>query len=301
MPEKEKKSAQNSENDELARKSLNKMKMLDAVTAFIVSLVIFACAYGFLVKYIGVFALLISCVLSVASVFLLIRLTGLKARTVLKFSSPKKSHTLGAALLLAAAMILSVPPILFSQLLAPRLAATSFNIYSIVGGSSGVFSAILVVIFIAVCENILFDGYIYSRLGSMSSVILRAVFTSIMAAVMRFDVYAFSSVFIASLAAFTVRRETASLTLPLVIRLFSVSFITAVSGLSASANELVGEAMGAVQVIGLTLIFVGIAIPVSVLAFASFGRLRQNGKLVGFLTLVFSIILIAAGCGVSSL
>lgn len=299
MPEKGRNIAQNAENDELARKNLNKMKMLDALTAFVVSLVIFALAYGVLLNYIGAFALFGACVLSVVSVFLLMKMTGLKSKTVLRFSAPKKKETFGAALMLAATVMLCIPPILFSQILAPRLAATSFNIYSIVGSSSAL--AVLVVIFLAVCENILFDGYIYSRLSSVSNVFACALFISLMAAIMRFDAYAFLGVLISSLAAFIVRRETSSLTLPLVIRLFSVSFITAISGLSANTSELVGEAMGVMQVIGLTLIFVGIAIPVIAFAFSLFGKLRENGRLVGFLTLVVSVILIAAGCGVSSL
>ena len=279
---------------------MRKMKLLDALSAFVISLIIFAIAYGLLLKHIGVFAIFGACILSVCGVFVLMRLTGLKSSSVIKFSAPKKSETFGAALILGASLIVSIPPILFSQLIAPRLAATSFNIYSIVG-PSGAFGAILAVIFIALCENFLFDGYIYSRLSAVKSVFLRGVLISLMAAVMRFDVYAFSSMFIASAAAFIARRETGSLTLPLVIRLFFVSYVMATSALSASASELVGEAMGAVQIIGLTLIFLGMALPVATLAFAAFGKLRQNGKIIGFSVGVLALILIAAGCGVSSL
>ena len=301
MSENIKKSAQNDENEELARKNFNKMKILDALSTFVVSLVIFALAYGVLLKYIGALALIGACAFSIVSVFLMMRLTGLKVRSVLKFSSPTKAETFGAALLLGAAMIISVPPILFSQLLAPRLAETSFNIYTIAGGKHGVLVAILIVLAVAVCENLLFDGYIYSRLNAVQSVALRAASIALMASIMRFDVYSFSSVFIASIAAFAARRETGSLTLSLVIRLFLVSFITATSALSSSAGELVGEAMGFVQILGLTFIFVGIALPIILLAFYLFGRFRQNIKIAGFLIGVLSIVLIAAGCGASSL
>jgi len=301
MPENKKAQPNGSANDELASKALNKMKILDALVAFTLSLIFFAVAYGVLIKSIGVWAIWGASVLSVAAVFILMKLTGLKSQSVLKFSAPKKRETAGGALLLAASIVVSIPPILFSQLLAPRLAATSFNIYSIVSGPSVTFFSILTVIFIALCENILFDGYIYSRLTGIKSVAVRAVFAAIMASVMRFDAYAFAGVFISSIAAFIARRETSSMTLPLVIRLFSVSFVIAISGLSAGADALVGEAMGAVQVSGLTLIFLGIALPVGALALSLFGKLRQNGKLIGFSCAIISIILVAAGCGVSSL
>lgn len=300
MSEKSRKSAEELEKDGLRQKNLNKLKILDGMTAYIVSLLLFACAYGFLTKYIGVWALFGACALSIISVIVLIKLTGLKLGSVLKFSSPKKIETVGCALALASAFMLSMPLILFSQLIAPSLAATSFNIYSIVG-ENGVFVVILLVLLIAVCENVLFDGYIYSRFKAIKNILIRSVSISLMAAVLKFDLYAVTTVFIMSLAAFAVRKATDSMALALVIRICLASFIMAMSNVSAGATELVGEAMGAVQVIGLSLIFVGISLPTVAGALGAFGKLEGKGKLVGFASAITAILLIALGCGISSL
>ncbi len=300
MSEKSRKSAEELEKDGLRQKNLNKLKILDGMTAYIVSLLLFACAYGFLTKYIGVWALFGTCALSIISVMVLIKLTGLKLGSVLKFSSPKKMETIGCALSLASAFMLSMPLILFSHLIAPRLAATSFNIYSIVG-KSGTFVVILLVLLIAVCENILFDGYIYSRFKAIKSSLIRAVSISLMAAVLRFDLYVVTTVFIMSLAAVFVRKATDNMSLALVIRICLASFVMAMSSASANAAELIGESMGVVQVIGLSLIFVGTALPAIAGALGAFGRLEGKGRLVGFLSGVSAILLVAAGCGISSL
>ncbi len=300
MSEKAKKSAEELEKEALERKTLNKYKILDGMTAYVVSLVLFACAYGFLTKYIGVWALFGACILSIVSVLVLVKITGLKFGSVFKFSSPKKTETVGCALTLASAFVLSMPLILLSQLLTPRLAATSFNIYQVVGKGSA-FLVILLVFLIAICENLLFDGYIYSRFKAIKNILIRSVSISLMAAVLRFDLYAVTTVFIMSLAAFAVRKATDSMALALVIRLFSASFVMAMSSVSANASELVGEAMGAVQVIGLSLIFVGISLPTVAGALGAFGKLEGKGKLVGFASAITAILLIALGCGISSL
>lgn len=288
-------------NEELEKKNLNKFKMLDGMTAYILSLVFFACAYGFLTDIVGVWALYAACALSIISLFVLTKLTGLKYRSVFKFSPPKKTEIVGCALALAAAFMVSMPAILFSHIIAPNLAVTSFNIYAIVSEKGGVFIVIMLVLFIAVCENLLFDGYIYSRFKGIKSLALRGSLLSLMAAVLRLDLYAITTVFVMSFAAFLVRRATDSMTLSLVIRLFSASFVMAMTNVSATASELLGESMGAVQVAGMTLIFVGIAFPAIAGALGAFGKLGRNGKIVGFASGVLAILFIAAGCGVSAL
>jgi len=59
--------------------------------------------------------------------------------------------------------------------------------------------------------------------------------------------------------------------------------------------------MGVLQVTGLSVIFLGIALPAVTGAFGVFGKLGNNGKIIGFLSGVGSILLIALGCGISSL
>ena len=300
MPKK-KKEIIDTQKSEIEKKELNKLKLLDGMTAYIISLALFALAYAWMVDYIGVWAIYISALLSIASVILLVRVTGLKFSAVFKFSSPKKLETVGCALSLAASFTLSVPLILFSHLIAPNLAVTSFDIYSVVGGNGGTFIVILLVILLAVCENLLFDGYIYSRFKGIKNLLVRALLTSLMAALLRLDLYAVATVFIMSMAAFAVRKASDSMSLPLVIRLFEVSFVMAMTNVSATSSELLGDSMGAVQVTGLAIIFVGIAVPALAGSFWAFGKLKNNGKIIGFLSGVLSIVLIAMGCGISSL
>ena len=122
-----------------------------------------------------------------------------------------------------------------------------------------------------------------------------------MAALLRLDLYAVTTVFIMSVASFALRKATDSLSLSLIIRIFEVSFVMAMTNVSATSSELLGDSMGAVQVTGLAIIFVGIAIPAIAGALGVFGKLKNNGKVIGFLSGVISILMIALGCGISSL
>ncbi len=288
-------------NEELEKKNLNKFKILDGMTAYTFSLVLFACAYGFLTDIIGVWALYAACAFSLVSLFILIKLTGLKFRSTFKFSPPKKTETIGCALVLASAFMLSMPTILFSHIIAPNLAVTSFNIYAIVDQKGGIFIVIMLVLLIAICENLLFDGYIYSRFKGVKNLAFRVTALSLMAAVLRLDFYALPTVFIMSFAALLVRIATDSMTLALVIRLFSSSFVMAMTNVSATSSELLGKSMGAVQVSGMTMIFVGIALPAIAGSLGAFGKLGEKGKIVGFASGVLAIVFVAAGCGVSAL
>ena len=300
MPKK-KNEITNTQKSEMEKKELSKLKILDGMAAYIISLAVFALAYAWAVDIIGVWALYIAAALSLGSVVLLVKITGLKFSSVFKFSSPKKLETVGCALTLAAAFMLSMPLILFSHLIAPSLAVTSFDIYSVVGESGGTFIVILLVILLAVCENLLFDGYIYSRFKGIKNLFVRVAVISLMAALLRLDLYALATVFVMSAAAFAVRKATDSMSLSLVIRLFEVSFVMAMTNVSATSSELLGDSMGALQVTGLSIIFVGIALPATAGAFGAFGKLKNNGKIIGFLSGVLSIVLIATGCGISSL
>ena len=300
MPKK-KNEITNTQKSEMEKKELSKLKIIDGMASYIISLSVFALAYSWAVDIIGVWALYIAAALSLGSVVLLVKITGLKFSSVFKFSSPKKLETVGCALTLAAAFMLSMPLILFSHLIAPSLAVTSFDIYSVVGESGGTFIVILLVILLAVCENLLFDGYIYSRFKGIKNLFVRVAVISLMAALLRLDLYALATVFVMSAAAFAVRKATDSMSLSLVIRLFEVSFVMAMTNVSATSSELLGDSMGALQVTGLSIIFVGIALPATAGAFGAFGKLKNNGKIIGFLSGVLSIVLIATGCGISSL
>ena len=300
MP-KNKKEIMDVQKSEIEKKQMNKLKILDGMTAYIISLAVFALAYAWATDIIGVWAIYIAAAISLGIAIILTKMTGLKLSSVFKFLSPKKLDTVGCALTLAAAFMLSMPLILFSHLIAPSLAVTSFNIYSVVSEKGGTFIVILLVILLAVCENLLFDGYIYSRFKGIKNVILRAAVTSAMAALLRLDLYAVTTVFIMSVASFALRKATDSLSLSLIIRLFEVSFVMAMTNVSATSSELLGDSMGTVQVTGLAIIFVGIAIPAIAGAFGVFGKLKNNGKVIGFLSGVISILMIALGCGISSL
>lgn len=298
---KKKKEISDTQKSGIEKSQMNKLKILDGMTAYIISLALFALAYVWGTDYIGVWALYIAAALSVGAVVVLTKITGLKFSSVFSFASPKKSEIVGCALTLAAAFMISMPLILFSHLIAPSLAVTSFNIYSVVSEKGGTFVVILLTILLAVFENLLFDGYIYSRFKGIKNVILRAFAISLMASLLRLDIYALATVFVMSVASFAVRKAADSLSLALVVRLFEVSFVMAMTNVSATSSELLGSSMGTVQVTGLSVIFLGIAIPAVAGALGVFGKLKNNGKIIGFLSGVLSIVFIAVGCGISSL
>ncbi|MBE6608293.1 MAG: hypothetical protein E7633_07040 [Ruminococcaceae bacterium] len=289
------------QKSEKEKKELSKLKILDGMTAYVISLVLFAFAYVWGTEHIGIWALYAAAFLSLGAVAALTKVTGLKFSSVCKFASPKKREIVGCALTLAASFMLSMPFILFSHLIAPNLAVTSFNIYAVVDEKGGTFLVILLVILLAVLENILFDGYIYSRFKGVKNVFARAVVISFMASLLKLDIYALATVFLMSLAAFALRKVSDSLSLAFIIRLFEVSFVMAMTNVSATSSELLGNSMGVLQVTGLSVIFLGIALPAVTGAFGVFGKLGNNGKIIGFLSGVGSILLIALGCGISSL
>lgn len=298
---KKKKEISGTQKSGIEKSQMNKLKILDGMTAYIISLALFALAYVWGTDYIGVWALYIATALSIGAVVVLTKITGLKFSSVFSFTSPKKSEIVGCALTLASAFMISMPLILFSHLIAPSLAVTSFNIYSVVSEKGGTFVVILLTILLAVFENLLFDGYIYSRFKGIKNVLLRALAISLMASLLRLDIYALATVFVMSVASFAVRKAADSLSLALVVRLFEVSFVMAMTNVSATSSELLGSSMGTVQVTGLSVIFLGIAIPAVAGALGVFGKLKNNGKIIGFLSGVLSIVFIAVGCGISSL
>ena len=159
---KKKKEISDTQKSGIEKSQMNKLKILDGMTAYIISLALFALAYVWGTDYIGVWALYIAAALSIGAVVVLTKITGLKFSSVFSFASPKKSEIVGCALTLASAFMISMPLILFSHLIAPSLAVTSFNIYSVVSEKGGTFVVILLTILLAVFENLLFDGYIYS-------------------------------------------------------------------------------------------------------------------------------------------
>ena len=284
--------------EKLEKSNIKKFKLIDGLIAYVISIALFACAYGFFKDIIGVWAIYIACALSLASIILLIKLTGLKLGSVLRFSSPRKLETVGCALALASVIVISLPLILISHLIAPGLALTSFNVYSV---SDSTFSVIVLTVFVAICENILFDGYIYSRFKVIGNLALRTIIIALMASVMKLDMYALPCVLVSSAACLLLRNFTNSLSLPLILRICTSSFVTAMSAASAGASELIGEAMGVVQVCGMSIIFVGIACPCIVGTLGAFGKLGNKGKTFGVASGVSAIILIALGSGISSL
>ncbi len=287
--------------NEAEKKAVARLKMLDGMSAYIIALIIFAIAYTVGVKALGIWALYIASALTFISVVILIKITGLKASSVIKTQSPRKIETVGCALTLASAFMLSMPLILFSQIIAPRLAMTSFNIYEAVGEKGGAVTVLLLVLILSLVETLLFDGYIYSRFSGIKNIFLKAIFIGVMASVMKFDLYALPTAFVMSLAAFFLRKESGGLILSFIVRLFSVSFIMAMTNLSATSSELLGESMGVLQVAGLTLIFIGASLPCITGALGAFGKLGSLGKIFGFISVVACIVLVAAGCGVVSL
>ena len=70
---------------------------------------------------------------------------------------------------------------------------------------------------------------------------------------------------------------------------------------SDSADVLTGISMGVLQVVGFAMIFLGAAIPSVVLGARLFGDWKNRSMFENCMVVAIAVVLIASGCGISSL
>ena len=79
MP-KNKKEIMDVQKSEIEKKQMNKLKILDGMTAYIISLAVFALAYAWATDIIGVWAIYIAAAISLGIAIILTKMTGLNLK-----------------------------------------------------------------------------------------------------------------------------------------------------------------------------------------------------------------------------
>ena len=118
-------------------------------------------------------------------------------------------------------------------------------------------------------------------------------------ALYQLDLYTLIPLFVVELAILYVRKKTLSLVLPCVLHIISATLTLAVRDYATDSSQLLGTQMGALQVIGLAILFAGAALPVLAVGARLMGDLKNRSMLQKGLLVLFSLVLIASGYAIS--
>ena len=278
-----------------------KLRLLDVLTAFVFCLVFSVLCYLPLYRLIGIWALYLGCALSVAVVILISEKTGLKVSVLFKFGAPKIREIFAVGLLVAGALLLSLPAVLIFQIVFPDFALSGFRVtagLSDKGKLMYLFVALLI-LFSAFSESLLFDGYIFIRTKKIARLLVIAPLIGLSLALFRHDLYIFIPVFIFGSAAIYVRNRTGSMTLPLIMHIIFNTAAIAFTDAAITTEDLFGLQMGMLPVIGMGMILSGAALPVTVIGMRLLGDLKNRQLFEKAIVLVLSIVLIASGYAIS--
>lgn len=275
-----------------------KYKLIDAFFVWGLCLLLFAVVGGLLSSVIGIWAFYI-CEIAAAGVVLFVAdRTGLKKKQLLAAGECSFSVTSGAALAWAGALLAAIPFFLFSHLLVPNFAVTSFHIYDYTTSHLAVAGFILIA---AISETLLFDGFLYQRVKGVPRRWLFQLMLGVAYGLYHLDLYVLLPLTLAGIAISYVRTHSDGLLLPFVLRLATITASLAYMQVSDSAEALAGSAMGVLQVVGFAMIFIGAAIPAGALGTRLMGSWKAHSVFENTMIVIVAIVLIASGCGIASL
>lgn len=276
----------------------NKYKLLDAFFVWGLCLLIFGIAGNLLSGTIGIWAYYLCELASVGVVLWVSHKTGLKKKLLFSMGEASLPLTAGAALIWAAALLISVPLFLFSHLLVPNFATVCFHIYDYTSSHWAVAGLILLT---AVAETLLFDGFLYQRVKGLSVKWLVPVILGAAYGLYHLDLYVLLPLTLAGIAISYVRVRSDGVGLTFVLRLITVSVTLAYMQVSDSTDSLAGSSMGVLQVVGFTMILLGAAVPSLALGSNLLGDWKARNIFEKFMVVAISIVMIASGCGISTL
>lgn len=284
------------------QKKEKQLRALDALTVYGISLVLNVICTMLLRRLIGVYAFYLGYALVAATVIVVAHITRLKSSAVFKFGSVRIRDILASGLLLAGAILISFPIILLIQIVLPDFAAAGFSVLSLIDNSGIKYlHVVLLVILSSASESMLFDGYIYTRMAKTANLISVSAAVGIAYALFRHDLYVLVPLFVSEAAIIYVRNRVGNSTLPLVMHIIINTAVIAFTDVAAGAGTLFGAQIGLVNVIGMGMILIGTALPVTALGMRALGDLKEKPVFQKVLLLVAAIILIASGYAVSSL
>lgn len=274
-----------------------RMRIMDGAAVFMVCLLQMGLLSSLLLPQIGCFVILICEGLTAGLVILAARLTRLKSSAYLRFGRSSVGEICGGALLFTAAILAVIPLILFGHLLMPNFAQSSFHILDYKG--SDWWMLLLIPLFSAISETLLFEGYLYSRFRYLERPLLRILLLAGLYALYHIELYLLIPLTLTEFAILLIRERSDSMLIPAVLHYFTGLLSISLLQASASAESLLGSQMGGRQVSGLALIFLGAAIPVWLLGGTLLKGRKKPTRLLTVILLIAALVLVAFGCGIS--
>jgi|GEM_PF-2241535 len=277
-----------------------RLRMLDAFTVYAIAFIVTVLCWV-LYGFIGVAALYIGYALAVAAVIIVSLKTKLKISAVLKFGRPGIKEIISCGFLTAGALLASLPAVLFVQIILPDFAESSFRFSQIVGNGAARYVHIVMLILIsAFTECMLFDGYIFTRLRKGMRLLFVALITGALFMVFRHDLYVIVPLFMCGAAISYVRGRTSNMTLPLIMHIIINTVIMAFTdAASEDPTALFGAKLGIVQVIGMGLILLGSALPVTAVGMRIMGDFKNRPIFEKAIVLLVSVVMISTGYAIS--
>ena len=281
-------------------KQENKLRALDALTVYMISLTVSALIGVLAYKFIGLPALYLQEILALVPAVFVAKKTRLKSSAWLKFKSNPPRESLGGAMIYAASVLCAIPVLLWVQIIAPDFAVSCFHITDALEGHSLKYLHIILLIIISgVSEALIFEGYIYARLKKFGSPLRVCLLISAAYALFQLDLYTLVPLFIIEMGIIYVRMKTKSLILPVSLHIISATLALAVKDFATDTSQLLGTQIGALQVSGLLMIFAGAAIPTVMAGLGLMGDFRKRPLLHKAVILFAAVVLIGVGYAVT--
>jgi hypothetical protein len=272
---------------------------MDCLLVWGISFLLFGTVGSFLPDVIGIWAFYLCQIGSAAVVLIIAKRTGMTARRLLAPGGQSMREIAGASLIWVGCLLAVIPLFLLSHLLVPGFAVTSFHVYSYT--SSHALVALLIVL-AALCESLLFDGFLFARLKGIWKTLpwLPFVILGVAGGLYHPDLYILLPMMIISAGIAYVRSRTGGFVLPLSLRLLTILIAVAFMQVSDAGEALLGSSMGLVQIIGFTLIFAGAAFPALICGARLLGHFQNRSLFEKCMVIAISVVLIASGCGIST-
>ncbi len=277
----------------------SKLKLMDALLVWGICFLLFGTVGSLLAGVIGIWSFCLCQIASAVTVFVLAGRTGLSAGKLLTPGGQSPRESAGGALIWVACLLAAIPFFLFSHLLVPGFATTTFHIYDYTDSTA---AAIVSILLAGICESLLFDGFLFVRLKGISKAhpLLPYLLLGILGGVYHGDLYLLLPMALLSVGIAYVRSRTGGFVLPMILRTLTVLVMTAYAQVSDAGEQLMGDSMGIVQVIGFGLIFFGAALPAAVCGARALGDLKDRSFFEKCMVIAVSVVLIASGCGIST-
>ncbi|MBQ8288869.1 MAG: CPBP family intramembrane metalloprotease [Clostridia bacterium] len=278
----------------------NQLKLIDCLLLWGICFLLFAIAGGLLSGVIGIWAYYLCQIATLVATLVVARRTGFAAKKLLAGGGQSAGQTMGGALVWVGCILTAIPAFLFSHLLVPGFAVTTFHVYDYTSSHWAVAGIILLA---GVCESILFDGFLFPRLRGLGKERpwLPYLLIGLLGGLYHADLYVLLPMGLFSAGIAYVRSKAGGIALPMILRMLTVLVTTAYMQVSDAGEELLGASMGAVQVIGFALIFIGAAFPAVICGARCLGDFKGRSLFEKALVIAVPVVLIALGSGISAL